>query len=85
MYTLKDLLDMSLVELQKELQQARASHSSMTIAVKLGKEKNTAELRTKRRYVAQIQTVMNSERPASKEQAPKAVKSSKKTAKKDNK
>ena len=83
MYTVKDLLDMSPTELAKELLEARKTYAGMAIAVKLGKEKNTAELRKNRKYIAQIQTVI--QKVTLNSEPPKVKDASKKSTKQDNK
>jgi ribosomal protein L29 len=59
MYTIQDLRDMSVAELLSELKETQKTIFSLQLAVKTGKEKNTALLAKNKRYRAQIYTMIN--------------------------
>lgn len=62
MYSKNELRDMSHTELEKELGETRKTLFELKLAVRTGREKNTAKVKQLSKYIAQILTVRNSKK-----------------------
>ncbi|MBI4835768.1 MAG: 50S ribosomal protein L29 [Candidatus Abawacabacteria bacterium] len=60
MYTLAELRNLSVVELNKELLKAKQEKFRVSLAVRTGAEKNTSLVDKARKYIASVETVLNS-------------------------
>lgn len=59
-YTTAELRDLAIEELNKELLKGQQEIFRLSLMVRTGAEKNTSLLRKTKKYVARIQSVINS-------------------------
>lgn len=59
-YTTAELRDLAIAELNKELLKGQQEIFRLSLMVRTGAEKNTSLLRKAKKYVARIQSVINS-------------------------